>query len=90
MVQNILQRIVADLALYCDSGRIDSYQVRLEWIYRELLCIEVMGNLSYDAGLGLDYVRTALALVQASELIILGQRKVKFSAAYFCTIAIHS
>ena len=51
--KNTLQRIVADLALYCDSGRImssdrlDSYQVQLELVYRELLCIEVMGNLSY-------------------------------------------
>ena len=78
-----LQRIVADLALYCDSGRImssdrlDSYQVQLELVYRELLCIEVMGNLSYPNSYFFHYHNT-----------MQGQRQ--FSAAYFCTIAIHS
>ena len=40
--------------------RLDSYQVNLELVYRELLCIEVMGNLSYDAGLGLDWITFSL------------------------------
>ena len=47
-----LQRIVSDLAIY-DDGRMievdvaDAYQVQLELVYREVVYVEILGNLQY-------------------------------------------
>ena len=60
-----LQRIASDLSLYEGGRRIgvdilDAYQVQLEQVYRELICIEVLGGLSDQATVGIDSVREAL------------------------------
>ena len=56
-----LQRIVSDLAIY-DDGRMievdvaDAYQLQLELVYRELVWVEILGNLSHQTIVGIDHV----------------------------------
>lgn len=64
-----LRRILGDLAVYNDGRQIevdaaDAYQVQLERVYRELICIEAMGRLNYQALAGIEHVRSALVIVR--------------------------
>ena len=42
---------------------IDAYHMQLERVYRELVSADAMGDLSYQAAVGVDYVRDALTIV---------------------------
>ena len=42
----------------------DAYQVQLELVYRELVCVEIVGNVSHQAIVGIDHVRKALSIVR--------------------------
>ena len=64
-----LQRIDSDLSLYEGGRRIgldvlDAYQVQLEQVYRELMCIELMNGLNDQVLVGVDLVREALRVLQ--------------------------
>ena len=64
-----LRRIERDLSFYEDGRRIgvdvlDAYQVQLEQVYRELVCVEVLGGLRDQAAMGVDLVREALRQVR--------------------------
>ena len=56
-----LQRIVSDLANY-DDGRgigldlMDAYEVQLELVYHELICVEVLGDLSNQSAVAIALV----------------------------------
>ena len=43
---------------------LDAYQVQLEQVYRELVCVEVLGGLRDQAAVGVDLVREALRQVR--------------------------
>lgn len=62
-----LWRIVADIPRFderqIDGGAIDMYHVQLELVYRELVALEAMDSLDYEAAAGTDHVRTALRVV---------------------------
>ena len=64
------QRIICDLGAYEDGSRriqvdvLDAYQVQLELVYRKLICAEVLGNLTYQAAMGIGNIHNALSLVR--------------------------
>ena len=64
-----LRRNVGDLEI-CDGGRhmeidvVDAYEVQLERVFRELVGVQVLGNLSDQVTMGIDHVRNALSIVR--------------------------
>ena len=63
-----LQRIVGDLANYVDGRQmeldtVDSCQVQLERVYRELVGAGAVGDLTHQGAVGADHVRNALMIV---------------------------
>ena len=64
-----LRRIVGDLEVYDGERQIerdilDAYEVQLERVLRELVGVQLLGNLSDQVTTGIDLVRTALSIVR--------------------------